>query len=136
MIGGISTPPVEAQASTPPAYLAEKPSRFIAGMVSVPVVSTLVTGPPDIEPNRPEENTATLAGPPRTWPSVEKARLMKKLPAPVYCSAMPKMMKPNTSEAKARIGMPSRLSMLYMWNAAVLSGVCDTPEITSGIRWT
>ena len=66
MMGGIIVPPVDAQASMAPAVFARTPMRFIAGMVSEPVVSTLVIGPPDIEPNNPEEKIATLAGPPRT----------------------------------------------------------------------
>ena len=83
MIGGIITPPVEAQASIAPAVFDRIPMRFIAGMVSDPVVRTLVTGPPDMEPKRPEEKIATFAGPPRTWPSRAKAKLMKNCPAPV-----------------------------------------------------
>ena len=83
MMGGIITPPVEAQASMAPAVRPRMPMRVIAGMVSEPVVRTLVTGPPLIDPKRPDEKIATLAGPPRTWPSSAKARSMKKRPAPV-----------------------------------------------------
>ena len=46
MIGGMNTPPVEAQASTPAAYSMLKPTRRIAGIESGPVVSTLLIGPP------------------------------------------------------------------------------------------
>ena len=38
--------------------------RIISGMVIAPVVMTLETEEPLIVPNRPEETTATLAGPP------------------------------------------------------------------------
>ncbi len=37
MIGGMSCPPVEAQASTAPAKGAEYPTRFMRGMVKIPV---------------------------------------------------------------------------------------------------
>ena len=83
MIGGIIVPPVEAQASMAPAVLARTPMRFIAGIVKAPVVRTLVIGPPLMEPNRPDEKIATLAGPPRTWPNSANARLMKNWPPPV-----------------------------------------------------
>ena len=79
-MGGSSTPPVEAQASTPAAVSDGIPTFFIAGMVSCPVVSTLVTTLPLMEPIRPLEKMATLAGPPRTCPSSAKAR-SRKTPA-------------------------------------------------------
>ena len=112
MTGGINTPPVEAQASTPAAKGAVNLMRRMAGMVMTPVVITLVTTEPLIEPIRPLATMATLAGPPRMCPSNAKARLMKKVPAPVCCSAASKMMKPMTRLAKARIGMPMTLSLL------------------------
>ncbi len=77
-----------------------------------PVVMTLVITLPLIEPINPLENTATLAGPPRTWPSRENARLMKNLPPPVCCRATPNSRKPITRLANACSGipmMPSRL---------------------------
>ncbi|HEX6321526.1 MAG TPA: hypothetical protein VFZ84_21865 [Burkholderiales bacterium] len=40
--------------------------RFIAGMVTTPVVSTFDTTLPDTEPIRPLAKIDTLAGPPRT----------------------------------------------------------------------
>ena len=63
--GGASTAPVEAQASTAPAVAGFMPVRFIAGMVIVPVVSTLEMTLPLIEPSSPDEKIATLAAPPR-----------------------------------------------------------------------
>ena len=38
--------------------------RFIAGMVSDPVVTVLAMEEPEIEPNIAEDSTATFAGPP------------------------------------------------------------------------
>ena len=46
-------------------------------MVKTPVVTTLATEEPEIMPVMPEETTAALAGPPRNWPSSEKATWMK-----------------------------------------------------------
>ena len=77
MIGGNSTPPVEAQASTPPATWGAIPDLRMAGMVSCPVVSTLVTTLPLMEPIKPLETMATFAGPPRCLPKIAKAKLRK-----------------------------------------------------------
>ena len=63
MIGGMSGPPVEAAASTPAANRGVNPARFISGMVITPVVTTLATEEPEIEPIRPEASTATWPGP-------------------------------------------------------------------------
>ena len=65
IIGGMKTPPVDAQASTPDAYSLLKPIRRIAGIDSGPVVRTFDIGPPLIEPISPLEKMETLAGPPR-----------------------------------------------------------------------
>ncbi len=99
----------------------------MAGIVITPVVSTLVMTLPDIDPISPEEKMATLAGPPRWWPSSEKARLRKKAPPPVICSATPKTRKPITRLAKAFMGMPRMLSVPKMWKPAVTSGETDWP---------
>ena len=65
MIGGIITPPVEAQASTAAAVLGENPVRFIAGMDTAPVVMIFEMTDPLIEPISPLPTVATLAAPPR-----------------------------------------------------------------------
>ena len=65
-MGGSRTPPVDAQASTPAAVSGSMPACFIAGMVIWPVVRTLVTTLPLIDPIRPLLIIATFAGPPRT----------------------------------------------------------------------
>ena len=52
-----------------PAFTPEYPVRFISGMVKMPPETTLDTDDPDTMPFRAEETTATLAGPPRRWPS-------------------------------------------------------------------
>ena len=65
IIGGINCPLVEAATSTAPAFSALKPTRFIKGMVNVPVITTFAMEEPEIMPFIPEETTAALAGPPR-----------------------------------------------------------------------
>ena len=51
--------------------------RRISGMVTGPVVTTLVTGEPAIMPFTADTITAALAGPPRVWPnSASAARTM------------------------------------------------------------
>ena len=72
MIGGISCPPVDADASTPAANFAGKPARFISGIVRVPVLTTLAEAAPEIMPNRALATMATFAGPPRRWPKLPR----------------------------------------------------------------
>jgi hypothetical protein len=67
----------EEATSTAPAFSGEKPTRFIIGMVKVPVVTTLAMEEPEISPVEAEATTAALAGPPRRWPISAKATLMK-----------------------------------------------------------
>ncbi len=110
MMGGMSTPPVEAQASVAAAVLAEKPVLRIAGMETAPVVSTLEITEPDIDPMKPEAKIETLAAPPRYPPTSPSARSLKNCPPPVRCSTAPKRMKPITTPPKAFIGMPKELS--------------------------
>ena len=64
MIGGMICPPVDATASTAPAKGGLKPVRFIRGMEIWPVTITLATALPEIAPNRLDDTTATLPGPP------------------------------------------------------------------------
>ena len=52
-----------------------KPTRFMAGMVMTPVVRTLVITLPDMEPMRPDEKIATLAGPPRWFAQERKGEV-------------------------------------------------------------
>ena len=77
MTGGVNWPLVDAATSTAPALVPGKPTRFINGMVKVPVVATLAIEEPEIRPVVAEATTAALAGPPLRWPSMAKATLMK-----------------------------------------------------------
>ena len=63
------------------------------GMVTEPVVTVLPTEEPETMPQRAEEMTATLAGPPEDQPASLLAREMKKLAMPVRSRKAPKMMK-------------------------------------------
>ena len=121
--GGINTPPVEAQASTPPAKERLIPIRRMAGIDSTPVVSTLLITLPLMEPISPLEKIDTLAGPPRTCPSSANARLIKNLPPPLFCSTTPNTKKPITRPANACSGTPMMLSVLMVWYMAVCSRV-------------
>src|SRR3546814_8527006 len=96
-------PPVEAMASSPPASWGRKPVRFRRGIVKEPVVTTLATDEPEIEPNRAEVITAILAGPPRQRPATAVPRFMKKPPAPERSRKAPKIMKGKTKVAKVAV---------------------------------
>ena len=77
MTGGVSWPLVDEATSTAPAFSAGKPTRFISGMVKVPVVTTLAMDEPETSPVIALETTAAFAGPPRMCPSSENATQMK-----------------------------------------------------------
>ena len=77
MIGGVSWPLVDDATSTAPAFSGGKPTRFMSGIVNVPVVTTLAIDEPEMRPVMPEDTTAALAGPPRRCPSSENATRMK-----------------------------------------------------------
>ena len=96
MIGGISWPPVEAAASTPPAKARGKPARFISGMVITPVEAVLATAEPEIVPVRPLASTATKPGPPVSRPATTREMLTMKSPAPDLSRNAPNRMNMNT----------------------------------------
>ena len=83
MMGGVICPPHEAEASTAPANRGEKPTFFMSGMVMTPVVTVLAMADPEIMPNKPEETTLTLAGPPEKRPAAMVAKLTNSCPNPV-----------------------------------------------------
>ena len=77
MTGGMIWPLTDEATSTEPAFSALKPTRFMSGIVKVPVVTTLAIEEPEIRPVAADPTTAAFAGPPRRWPSAPKAILMK-----------------------------------------------------------
>ena len=96
MIGGMICPPVEATASTAPANSGRKPVRFINGMLICPVTMTLATALPEMVPNRLDETTATLPGPPVAWPVRPVAKSMNNCPVPVRSMKVPNTTKITT----------------------------------------
>ena len=73
MTGGMICPLTDDAVSTAPACSAEKPTRFMRGIVKVPVVTTLAMDEPEISPVIADETTAAFAGPPLRCPMSEKA---------------------------------------------------------------
>ena len=63
--------------------------RFIAGMVSEPVVTVLAMDEPEIVPNSADDTTLTLAGPPANRPANTWATSMKNLPRPMRWAMTP-----------------------------------------------
>ena len=98
--------PHDADASTAPAKRGEKPTFFISGIVITPVVTVLAIGEPEIMPNRPDDTTLTLAGPPAKRPAAMVARLTNNCPNPVSCAMMPNSTKWKTKVATTPTGMP------------------------------
>ncbi len=75
------------------------------GIVTEPVVTVLPTEEPETMPQRAEEMTATLAGPPEVLPAKELAKSIKKLEMPVRSRKAPKMMKTAMNLAQTWIGV-------------------------------
>ena len=75
------------------------------GMVTEPVVTVLPTLEPDTMPQRAEDSTATLAGPPAEAPATELARSMKKADMPVRSRNAPKMMNTTIYLAHTLMGV-------------------------------
>ena len=92
IMGGSSWPPTDAAADTAPANSAEYPVFFIRGMVKDPVVTTLATADPLMEPRSPAATTDTLAGPPLVWPARDREMSLKNFPMPDLVMTQPKRM--------------------------------------------
>src|SRR3546814_16005305 len=82
-------PFTEEATSTAPAFSAGKPTRFISGMVKVPVITVLAIEDQAIRTVTADDTTAPFAGPPRRWPSSAKHRRLKQLPAPALSITEP-----------------------------------------------
>ena len=93
MTGGSKLPPVEAATSMPPASSGLYPSLFIMGIVMDPVATTSDVGLPDIVPNKAEDETAILAGPPIERPDNAAARPKKKSPPFAFSKKVPNITK-------------------------------------------
>ena len=106
--GGMIWPPFDATASMAAATWAGYPARFIIGMVIAPSSTTLATALPDTVPNRQDDTTATLAGPPRNRPIATSATSVRKRSPPTAYSARPKRTNATTIVAATARGRPSR----------------------------
>ena len=106
MIGGINWPPVEATASMAPACTPVYPPRRINGMVMTPVVTTLETTLPEIEPKNPDAVTAIFACPPRKRPTRTIEISVKNAEPPDLIKIWPKKTKETTMVETTVMGTP------------------------------
>ena len=72
----------------------------------MPVVTTLATAEPLMEPRKPEASTATLAGPPLVWPARELAMSLKNWPMPHLFITSPKMINSTIKVADTFTELP------------------------------
>jgi hypothetical protein len=63
--------------------------RFISGIVIGPSTITFATALPDTVPNRLDETTDTLPGPPAVWPVIDIAKSMNSWPVPLFSMNAP-----------------------------------------------
>ena len=70
--------------------------RIINGMLIWPVTITLPTAMPEIVPNRLDDTTATLPGPPVACPVRPVAKSMNNCPVPVRSMKVPNTTKMST----------------------------------------
>ena len=132
MIGGISCPPVEAAASTPPANCGLKPAFFIRGMVITPVDAVLATAEPEIVPVSPLAMTATRPGPPTKRPATVLDILTMKSPAPDFKRNAPNRMNMNTKVDEIPAMLPNRASSPYIDRNINVSGCKPANRKTPG----
>ena len=90
-----------------PAFSAEKPVFFIIGIVKVPVVTVLAIEDPEIIPVMPDPSIAALAGPPRIFPTIAKAKSKKYFPPPAVSSRAPNNTNKNIKSTDTPIGIPN-----------------------------
>ena len=74
--------------------------------MSEPVPTTFATELPETVPMRPDESTATFAGPPLAHPAMLFARSIKNFPSPVDSRYAPKRMKRKMNVEDTPSGMP------------------------------
>ena len=78
----------------------------IIGIVKVPVVTVLAIDEPDIKPVIPDPRIAALAGPPRIFPTIAKAKSKKYLPPPAVSRRAPNRTNRNMKSTETPIGIP------------------------------
>ena len=104
--GGIIWPPDDATASTDAANLLGYFNFIIAGKVTIPVEATFADADPDIEPNRADDITETLAAPPLSLPANAVAIFIKPEPASPEFKKEPKITKIDTIETETPVKGP------------------------------
>ena len=82
------------------------PSFFISGIVTEPVVTVFPTELPDTIPQRAEEMTATLAGPPVEAPARELANWIKNSEIPVASRNAPNRINSAIYVEQTPMGVP------------------------------
>ena len=90
-----------------PAFSFEKPVFFIIGIVKVPVVTVLAIEDPEIIPVIPDPSIAALAGPPRIFPTIAKAKSKKYFPPPAVSKSAPNKTNKNIKSTDTPIGIPN-----------------------------
>src|SRR5690606_2369280 len=113
--GGMICPLTEEAASIAPALTPEMPVRFISGIVKIPVETTFDTDEPDTTPFSADDTTATLAGPPRKWPSNATAICVIQFPAPTLSSSVPNSTNRNTKLVETPSATPYTPSVTSHW---------------------
>src|SRR3546814_16961030 len=99
-----------------PALMPDRPVRFIIGMVKMPPDTTLDTDEPDTTPFSAEETTATLAGPPRRWPSRATEICIIQLPPPAFSSSEPNSPKRQTKLVETPRATPTTPTVASHWS--------------------
>ena len=100
-----------------------------------PVVATLEMALPEMEPNRAEAITDTLAEPPRRRPIPAVARSMKNSPQPELTSKRPKKINKMTMTAATLIGVPSAALVSKARYGISSASVLERPVSGAGTRW-
>jgi hypothetical protein len=68
----------------------------MSGIVSGPSTITFATALPDTVPNKLDEMTDTLPGPPAVWPVSDSAKSMNSCPVPLFSMNAPNSTKRMT----------------------------------------
>ena len=134
IIGGMSCPPVDAAASTPPANLALKPAFFINGIVITPVEAVFATAEPEIIPVNADENMATNPGPPVILSATQRDSSMMKSPPPERSRNAPNKINIKTKLEEIVAILPSKASSPKVLLKSTVSKFKPLNFITPGIK--
>ena len=107
----------------------------MSGMVMTPVVATLETALPEIEPNIADATTEIFAAPPRLRPIVAIARSVKNSPPPVLNRSWPRKMNRITMVTETLSAAPSSAlgsKPRYIGSSSI---AIERPVSGAGTRW-